>query len=1281
MICHPNTAPSHNREEEEGRLISLAIEYDEDTCHQMDLEDQAVEHLEAELAAQGFFIEEDIDEEVDRQKRADSSVNDDFDEDPDGHITDFEDQEDEDEEEENDDGELKKMDIDEEPVFPPVKPIYNFDPKRNYLADGMPKGGAWKRPEAPKINPHAEDFVFQHVDTTQDICRLTHRPIIRHYGVTKEGHSVVVSTASFRPYFFAHIPADLDPEDIRRKLEARLRRLCDYSKSYGLPGDKDYIKTVEPVHLRNMCGWHRHAPLDLMYKFTMAYPAHVKKARDALEYADRAVTNTRIRTFEANVPFELRYLVDKKLSGCQWMRLKAGTYTSTSPNSSNPYDKYNIQYRLDLNPGQDPEPIGVNEMGDIAPIRILSFDLEAKRLKPAGFVQADEDPVICICVCLFDVGKGLKHEAVFFYAPPGRDVEDIPGGATRFVFHSEEEMFCAFRQYIVEADPDMFSGWNITGFDWPYLAKRAAALSIDQDFMKFSRIAAKRARVTERMFQSRAYGAKKSSELVCEGRMDFDGLIFMLRGQMRKFRSYKLNAISKDVLKDEKVDVGYSEIPRLHEGTDAERARLAWYCLKDAKLPVELLEKLMAIVNGVEQARVTGVPIKWLLTRGQGIKTFSNILRYKDDCETVPSRTPKQNAEFTAGGYVRKPIVGYYRWPLATLDFSSLYPSIMQAFNICYSTVESLAWAKKNMPDGSYWVPPGIENCDFCFVKKEIREGVLPKMLTSLLGQRRYVKGLMKQVDEETQALLYKVLDGRQLALKVVCNSVYGFLKAFILTDARLMAAVTAWGQDMIKECASLVESHFRENSIIDREACERLGLDYERADPTGLPRKIYGARIIYGDTDSIMVDFGDTSLQEIARLGHEAAKLCTSRMQEPNSLVFESVKLVSVFMAKKRYASLEIEGVRPGETIPQAMERAAIVPKGLESKRRDNAKIGSETQWKCLELLLKKRDMDAAAQHVKQVISDILMDRVDMSKYVITKGLSKTDEQYRLGGSKQQHTELKKRIAARAHRTGEVVPDTGDRVPFIIRAAGKGEKACDLSEDPIYAQKNAVPINTTYYIYKQVMAATLKLFTALWQKEMLPTIKSSMSLKKLRQLHAYNRLFRPDLPHMKSKKLRKTRNYGIGLYARPLPQCLEPTCRVILPRGLNVVCREHASQRDELHQAYLEKDRALAARKDAAWTRCKECAGGGFDVVSCSNMTCDNFFHRQQTIMDLEDLGKDLVKFNLMDCPSPPRAKPQGRNEPEAEKREREEQEEGWKMKSQDIRGFFQPKRKKIIL
>ncbi len=151
-------------------------------------------------------------------------------------------------------------------------------------------------------------------------------------------------------------------------------------------------------------------------------------------------------------------------------------------------------------------------------------------------------------------------------------------------------------------------------------------------------------------------------------------------------------------------------------GSDADRRRLAVYCLKDSQLVGLLLDKLSVLVNYIEMARVTGVPVDFLLSRGQQIKVFSMLLRKcrrenllipniakhvrngEEDgvgyegatvievCDVLrASRATKLRSEALSRG--SQPKRAFYQEPVATLDFASLYPSIMQAYNLCYSTL------------------------------------------------------------------------------------------------------------------------------------------------------------------------------------------------------------------------------------------------------------------------------------------------------------------------------------------------------------------------------------------------------------------------------------------------------------------------------------------------------------------------------------------------------------------------------------------------------------------
>jgi len=125
---------------------------------------------------------------------------------------------------------------------------------------------------------------------------------------------------------------------------------------------------------------------------------------------------------------------------------------------------------------------------------------------------------------------------------------------------------------------------------------------------------------------------------------------------------------------------------------------------QDAYLPQRLMDKLMCFINYTEMARVTGVPFNFLLSRGQSIKVLSQLYRKaNDDGYVIPSMksegmdvlwfpvrfsNPRLGSdEQYEGATVIEPKRGYYDVPIATLDFSSLYPSIMMAHNLCYTTL------------------------------------------------------------------------------------------------------------------------------------------------------------------------------------------------------------------------------------------------------------------------------------------------------------------------------------------------------------------------------------------------------------------------------------------------------------------------------------------------------------------------------------------------------------------------------------------------------------------
>ena len=205
----------------------------------------------------------------------------------------------------------------------------------------------------------------------------------------------------------------------------------------------------------------------------------------------------------------------------------------------------------------------------------------------------------------------------------------------------------------------------------------------------------------------------------------------------------------------------------------------------------------MCFINYTEMARVTGVPFNYLLARGQSIKVLSQLFRKaNDDGYVVPSLrgegklvipryiclslTRRSGSEEQyEGATVIEPKKGYYDVPIATLDFSSLYPSIMMAHNLCYTTLLDKATVDRLglVRDVDYVQTPnngmryGLElsfdpngvHTDL-FVKASKRKGLLPTILEDLISARKRAKADLKK---ETDPFKRAVLDGRQLALKV----------------------------------------------------------------------------------------------------------------------------------------------------------------------------------------------------------------------------------------------------------------------------------------------------------------------------------------------------------------------------------------------------------------------------------------------------------------------------------------------------------------------------------
>jgi len=515
-----------------------------------------------------------------------------------------------------------------------------------------------------------------------------------------------------------------------------------------------------------------------------------------------------------------------------------------------------------------------------------------------------------------------------------------------------------------------------------------------------------------------------------------------------------------------KDDVEPHELFRLHrEGGPDGRARIAKYCIQDCDLVLTLMSKLDTLVNTRGMADVCKVPMQYVLTRGQGIKIFSAVVYYAAQRDQVLRTLETVHGDHTyEGAVVISPKIGMYLdQPVSVLDFNSLYPTNMIAYNlspdtlVCerhfdaegrklghfglsMETVRDLE-EKYKLDEVSYelkddeGVVTGKVVCTFVQPKADqpMLTGVLPKTLEILLAKRKEYKQMME--DPKYDDAARSVYNGLQLAYKVVANSVYGQTGSRTSPIRKLCVAActTAAGRTALYKAKHIVESEFN-------------------------------GEVIYGDTDSIFIKFPTTDLAESIRLGVAAGTSITDQCRRPYKIAYEKTFYPFILFCRKRYVGMKYEE----DPNPAKAKRMSM---GIVLKRRDNAPIVKDVFGGALDTLLQEKDVRKAAAFVKQKLKDILDNKVPLEKFVLSKSLRddyKNPEQI-------AHRVLADRMADRDPGTA---PKVGDRVQYVyVEGAKKGAKQGDKIEHIDYVRAKKLSVDTTFYVTNQIQNPVAQLF------------------------------------------------------------------------------------------------------------------------------------------------------------------------------------------------------------
>ncbi|GCC38166.1 hypothetical protein chiPu_0016678 [Chiloscyllium punctatum] len=723
-------------------------------------------------------------------------------------------------------------------------------------------------------------------------------------------------------------------------------------------------------------------------------------------------------------------------------------------------------------------------------------------------------------------------------------------------------------------DPDILLGYEVQMHSWSYLFQRAAALEFDlcrmvsriPDDSKENRFATERDE----------FGATAMSEINVAGRIILN-VWRMMRNEVA-LNNYSFENVAFHVLHQRFPLFSCRVLSDWFDNkTHVHRWKMVDHYVCRVRGNVQLLEQLDLIGRTSELARLFGILFYHVLTRGAQYRVESMMLRVAKPMNYI-AVTPsiQQRSHMRAPQcipLVMEPESRFYSNSVLVLDFQSLYPSIIIAYNYCYSTcLGSIDYLGKDEEFKfgciSQKVPPEllhrlwnditISPNGVAFVKPSVRKGVLPSMLEEILKTRIMVKHSMKTHKKDNA--LMKLLHARQLGLKLIANFTYGY------TAANFSGRMP---------CVEIGDS-------IVLKARETL----ERAIKLVNETKKWGAHVVYGDTDSMFVLLKGATKEQAFKIGQEIADAVTATNPKPVKLKFEKVYLPCVLQSKKRYVGYMYESLDQKDPVFDA--------KGIETVRRDSCPAVSKILERSIKLLFETRDISQIKRYVQKQCTKVLEGKASLQDLTFAKEYRGSDS-YRPGACVPA-LELTRRMLSYDRRSE---PRVGERVPYVIVYGVPGVPLIQLVRRPIEVlQDPSLRLNATYYICKQI----------------LPPLNRVFSLIGIDVFSWYHELPRVQKAFSTARNEQDGRKGTISQYFTTL-HC--PVCDELTQLGICSKCRSNPQQVAViLHREIQEWE----WKQSQLLKICRNCTGSVDRQVQCVSLDCP-------VLYKLFSVNRDLTK------------------------------------------------------
>ncbi|KAI1779003.1 hypothetical protein F4818DRAFT_403107 [Hypoxylon cercidicola] len=679
------------------------------------------------------------------------------------------------------------------------------------------------------------------------------------------------------------------------------------------------------------------------------------------------------------------------------------------------------------------------------------------------FPNPEEDEVQCIFWCCKSDDNFATGDNASLAIPSGIIVLSEDGSLARKMQKqspastevieetSELDLMVRMVEIVRTHDPDILTGYEVHGSSWGYLIERAR-LKYDYNLCdEFSRMKSQ----SFGRFGKEAdrWGFNTTSTIRVSGRHMIN-IWRAMRSELTLLQ-YTMENVVWHLLHRRIPHYPWQTLTEWYvEGRHRDLSKLLRYYLTRTKLDIEILEANELIPRTSEQARLLGVDFFSVFSRGSQFKVESIMFRIaKPENFVLVSPDRKQVGSQNALEclpLVMEPQSAFYNSPLVVLDFQSLYPSVMIAYNYCYSTFlgRIVNWRGTNkmgftdyqrqdrllelLKDYINIAPNGMMYC-----KSEIRKSLLAKMLTEILETRVMVKSGMKQ--DKDDKTLQQLLNNRQLALKLLANVTYGYTSASFsgrMPCSEIADSIVQTGRETLERAITLIHS-------VEK----------------------WKAEVVYGDTDSLFIYLPGRTKDQAFDIGNEIAKAVTDMNPRPIKLKFEKVYHPCVLLAKKRYVGYKYES--------KDQAKPDFDAKGIETVRRDGTPAEQMIEEKALKILFETADLSQVKSYFQRQCEKIMRGAVSIQDFSFAREVKLGTYSERGPPPPGALISAKKMLEdARAE------PQYGERVPYVVVSGAPGARLIDRCVAPEELLSNShLQLDSEYYISKNLIPPLERIF------------------------------------------------------------------------------------------------------------------------------------------------------------------------------------------------------------